>query len=365
MRKKILVVEDELEMRAGIVKLLELNDYETISASNGIVGLQMALQYIPDLIISDIMMPELDGYELLMELQKYSVTFSVPFLFLSARTDRSDIREGMKLGANDFLTKPFTFKELLEAINTQLDKKEKTHSQFHERFERLRFSIRRSLPHEIRTPMNSILGFTELLIKHFDSKKPEEVKECLQHILVSSHRLNDLLEKYLLYSNLELISSSPEEVKKLQSKITPFSKYLIADIVSYKAEKSNRKPDIQFNLEDATLSIGEEHLVTIIDEITDNCLKFSDTGTPIIVSSKLHPPFYHITFTDHGRGMTSEQINELGAFIQHDRKFYEQQGSGLGLAIVKRIAEIHKGDFSVESELSYFTTVTVVLPCLS
>jgi len=120
--KKILVIEDNLEMRENIEELLQLKDYEVQSAENGSVGIEKALVEAPDLIICDIMMPEKAGYEVLATLSDFPQTATIPFIFLSAKADKSDLRKGMNLGADDYLTKPFEDKELYEAVKSRLIK---------------------------------------------------------------------------------------------------------------------------------------------------------------------------------------------------------------------------------------------------
>ncbi|HEY9821110.1 MAG TPA: EAL domain-containing protein [Candidatus Sericytochromatia bacterium] len=119
---KILVIEDERSIRINLLKLLSAEGFQTIGAENGSNGLQLARVQQPDLIICDILMPDLDGYEVLKGLQENPVTAIIPFIFLTAKAERSDWRRGMKLGADDYLTKPFTRAELLEAIATRLHK---------------------------------------------------------------------------------------------------------------------------------------------------------------------------------------------------------------------------------------------------
>lgn len=122
--RKILVIEDERASRKLILKLLQKEGFEAIGAENGSIGLQLALQECPDLILCDIRMPEMDGYEVLSRLQQDPVTAMIPVICLTAQNDRADLRRGMELGANDYLTKPFTTEELLSAIATQLAKQE-------------------------------------------------------------------------------------------------------------------------------------------------------------------------------------------------------------------------------------------------
>lgn len=122
--KKILVIEDDQIMRENTAEILELANYEVITAPNGKVGAQLAREIHPDLIVCDIMMPELDGYGVLHVLSKDTKTASIPFIFLTAKAEKSEIRKGMELGADDYLTKPFEDSELLNAIEVRLRKNE-------------------------------------------------------------------------------------------------------------------------------------------------------------------------------------------------------------------------------------------------
>lgn len=123
--KKILVIEDQFEVRENLVELLELSGYEALSGENGKVGVQLALEHQPDLILCDVMMPELDGFGVLRILEKRIETADIPFIFLTAKAENSDFRKGMNLGADDYITKPFDDIELLDAVEMRLKKSEK------------------------------------------------------------------------------------------------------------------------------------------------------------------------------------------------------------------------------------------------
>ena len=120
--KKILVIEDEAPLREDILEILDCLDFECLGAENGVVGVKQAQEYLPDLIICDIMMPELDGYGVLKSLRQSAETAIIPLIFLSAKADKADIRQGMNMGADDYLTKPFTISELEDAIMACLEK---------------------------------------------------------------------------------------------------------------------------------------------------------------------------------------------------------------------------------------------------
>lgn len=117
---KILVIEDEEDLRETIGEILRAEDFHVIEAENGQIGLQLAKEEMPDLIICDIRMPKLDGYEVLYQLRENASTQTLPFIFLTALAAKQDLRLGMDLGADDYLTKPFTRQELLSAITTRL-----------------------------------------------------------------------------------------------------------------------------------------------------------------------------------------------------------------------------------------------------
>lgn len=119
---KILVIEDEQTVRENILELLEAEDFNTISASNGLLGVQLAMQQLPDLIVCDVLMPELDGYGVLKMLRQDPLTAKIPFIFLTAKAAKVDFRQGIEMGADDYLTKPFTRAQLLDAIATRFKK---------------------------------------------------------------------------------------------------------------------------------------------------------------------------------------------------------------------------------------------------
>jgi DNA-binding response OmpR family regulator len=118
--KKVLIIEDNLDIRENIVEILELSGYKVYAADNGEMGIAMALQYLPDIILCDIMMPELDGYGVLSQLNYQTQMIAIPFIFLTAKSEPMDLRRGIELGANGYLVKPFDAKDLLNTIESKL-----------------------------------------------------------------------------------------------------------------------------------------------------------------------------------------------------------------------------------------------------
>ncbi|MFN6483141.1 MULTISPECIES: response regulator transcription factor [unclassified Nostoc] len=125
MNKKILVIEDEIQICSNVQEILSLSDFHAIAANNGLEGLRLAKTEKPDLICCDVMMPELDGYGVLTALRQDPLTESIPVIFMTAKVDRGDFRQGMELGADDYLTKPFSTEELIKAIKVRLARLEK------------------------------------------------------------------------------------------------------------------------------------------------------------------------------------------------------------------------------------------------
>src|SRR6059058_1970505 len=130
MAKTILVIDDNNDIRENTVEILDLAGYKTFAAENGKRGVEVATKEKPDLIVCDIMMPELDGYGVLHLLRKNQDTQNIPFIFLTAKTERSDLRKGMEMGADDYVTKPFDDIELLNAIEVRLKKAEVLQHQY-------------------------------------------------------------------------------------------------------------------------------------------------------------------------------------------------------------------------------------------
>jgi signal transduction histidine kinase len=359
---KVLVIEDEELIRENILDLLEAEDFEGLGAENGRIGVEIAKTEIPDLILCDVMMPQLDGYGVLEQLRSDPKTAMIPFIFLTAKAEKNDLRSGMELGADDYLTKPCLPDELLKAINTRLDKQARIKQASQGQLDELRESITRSLPHELRTPLNGIMGFAELMIYEAEDLKPEEIREMAEQILVSGKRLHRLIQNFLLYADLELASKNSDRINQWRSQSTDSIRDTVEEAISTTADQWERLSDLKYQLEDAPVQIEVTQLHKLVQEIIENAFKFSPAGSPVQVTTKVKDNSVILTIINSGRGMSPEQIEQVGAYMQFNRKLHEQQGSGLGLAIAKRIAQIHQGDLTIASIPDQETTITITLP---
>lgn len=226
--KTILVIEDDEPIRMSILELLTIEQYQGIGAEDGHQGLQLAKEVLPDLIICDIMMPELDGYGVLNELQQHQTTANIPFIFLSAKTERQDQRMGMQLGADDYITKPFTTAELLEAVKTRLKKQQQYLSQYQqeqvqvrqlnekvqalEKITHSKEALLAQLSEDLRAPLSTIQMAIELLNMAPSSQlDPLKLKEKQKRYLkILQEECNRELEILKQLSNLQPEQQSTE-----------------------------------------------------------------------------------------------------------------------------------------------------------
>ncbi len=359
----VLIIEDQSDVRENIEAILGLEGYETLTAEHGVIGVKLAKAHRPDLILCDVMMPNLDGYGVLQELRQDSSTASIPFIFLTAKAERASLRSAMELGADDYLTKPFTLEELLNAITARLAKHNAIEADVAQELNQLRSNITRSLPHELLTPLNGILASTDLLLGCYNSLDAEEILSSLEDIKLSGQRLYRLIQNFLLFAELELIASTPERAQAWQNRLAQVvnSKPIIEVVAKNVAQSLERVDDLTLNLEDAIVKISEMDLIKITEEILTNAFKFSQKGTPVIVTSSVNGKEFILSISDRGRGMTPEQIDKIGAYMQFERKLYEQQGSGLGLVISKQITELYGGQLKIQSTLNEKTIVSIYL----
>ena len=359
---KILVIEDEESIRENILDLLEAENFEGIGAINGQVGIKLANEQIPDLILCDMMMPEVDGHGVLKALRSEPLTATIPFIFLTAKADKSDVRTGMELGADDYITKPCTPQELLKAIAIRLEKQKTISRQSQKTLDELRTNISMSLPHELRTPLNAIMGFSELILSEYQVLEESDILEMIGQIQTSGHRLYRLIQNFLLYAELEIAATNPELLKEMRNSEFSCVKSLLTQKARQQAKHANRTDDLQLNLQDSSVAMDSVRLAKIVEELLDNAFKFSLEGTPVFLSTVVENQTFILSVKDQGRGMTADQIAQLEAYRQFDRKLYQQAGLGLGLAIVQRLAELHGGKFKIQSLPQQETIVCVSLP---
>jgi two-component system, sensor histidine kinase and response regulator len=357
--KKVLVIDDTEEIRMIIAESLNLYGFVTLSAEDGTTGVEMARSYIPDLIICDINMPNMDGYATLTALREEDSTATIPFIFLSGASDKLNMRRGMELGADDYLTKPFTHKELMAAVNARMEKQADLKRESEKKLDELRGNITMALPHELRTPLNGILGLANLMIEDYATMPPEEVLESARFIHESAQRLHRLIENFLLHSQIELMASENKKIETTSNSTSIPIEEIVPEVARKVAARFKRDTDLVLEVARGALLIPADHFKKIVEELVDNAFKFSESGKQVRVNTSTLASKFLLTVTDDGRGMTNEQLSSIGPHMQFDRKTYEQQGSGLGLTIAKRLTELLGGQIALESQAGKGTTVRV------
>jgi DNA-binding response OmpR family regulator/anti-sigma regulatory factor (Ser/Thr protein kinase) len=361
--KKILVIDDAEFILESTSTLLRFEGYDIYTAVDGEDGVHAAVKNKPDLILCDISMPKLDGYEVLAKVRSNLDMATTPFIFLTAFTEKSNMRRGMEQGADDFLVKPYNREELIAAIDAQWSKHSRFEKQVQEKVDEVGRNVTYALPHEFRTVLNEVSGLAKYMNTVAENISPEEIKETSADILASAERLSRITENFLAYIRIESFASNPEKRLQLRNYLTEEPAAMLNDIAFSKAEKFKRENDliVEGEIDHIAVEISTENFHKIIDELLDNSFRFSDPGTQVVIGFDIDKNMLAISITDNGRGMTDEQISNIAALSQFERTIYEQQGVGMGLIISKRLVEIHDGLFEIESKESIGTTVRFYL----
>jgi signal transduction histidine kinase len=360
--KKILVIDDEEWLREMIHLALRQKGFEIIEAENGAVGIEKARREIPDLILCDVNMDKVDGYLTLSSLRNEPGTAAIPFILMTGLADNEGMRHGMELGADDYLSKPFTIDALYAAVDVRLKKAQALRQEAERKLSDLRDAISLALPHELRTPLNGILAYGEILTTDAATLQPGEIAEMGQVIHQSGKRLEHLVENFLIHSQIELLRADPQKIAAMRSKQAPRAARVIEARAREQAQQARRPDDLLLELTEMSLPMSEDYLGKVVDELTQNGFKFSQAGTSVEVGLKDDGHDAILTVTDHGRGFSSGHITNVGAYMQFDRKVHEQQGLGLGLTIAQRLAELHGGTLTIQSQPGAGAQVAVKLP---
>jgi two-component system, sensor histidine kinase and response regulator len=355
---KILVIEDEASVRISLVELLRLEGFEVIEAADGEIGVNLAGEEVPDLILCDIVMPRRDGFEVLEILRKNDLLALTPFIFLTARMEKGDTEKGLNLGADDFITKPFDAVLLIGRIRSRLEK----FRIIKDSLNKVRTNLIGKVPHEFKTPLNGILGFAGMMKENALILNPSEVRDFSTLILQSGERMLQTVINYVRYLELQVDLSLTQLSEKRATRFCVEPKSLEPILERLYNRYSLRKGDITFFLLPETLAVSGEDFSFMFFQLLDNALKFSKGNTPINLNTVVDAGYYVISIADRGHGMRKEQISSLGPFVQLSRDEQEQQGLGLGLSIVQRLCSIYKGTLSITSIPGEGTRVILRLP---
>jgi len=352
--EKVLVIEDNDQVRQNIVEILKIDNYEISEARNGKEALQKIDGENYELIVSDIMMPQMDGYELVRVLREEK-KLDVPFIFLTAKAEMHDLRHGMNEGADDYISKPFRAEDLLKSVQLRIGRARMQK----EHLKELGNNIALFMPHEVRSPLLPIRGYSQLIESEIDNLSKEEIMALVKDIDSSGSRLESTLDKFMRYSELQLIT--PEKAAKLQKEKFNYPQNLLKKLIAGFTKKAGRSADIDISVDNIPLRISEGHLKIISEELIENSLKFSNSGDKICIKTNVLEESVQLIFQNRGPGISAENIRKIGLFMQFDRKSENKAGNGLGLSIVKSILKIYNGKISITSTQNVLTTIIVTL----
>ena len=367
-KKPFLLIVDDIAKNLQVLgNILSAKGYTYTPAINGIQALKIIKKRSPDLILLDIMMPEMDGFEVCEKLKSSPKTRDIPVIFLTAKTETDDIVRGFDLGAVDYVTKPFCKQELLARIETHLDlkfAKEKLQelNATKDKF----FSI---ISHDLRSPFNAFIGLTELMLDSLKDFSKDELEEMLILQKDNANRFFALLENLLTWSRIQrnLIECLPE-------------KLYIHDIVEnnialFQSNAQQKQINLyNFTKKNTQVYADRNMLNTVMRNLISNALKFTNPRGDIKISESIissdvisgtdNKSYVEISVSDSGKGMNA-QI--LAGLFRIDVKHSEsgtagEKGSGLGLILCKELIENNKGIISVKSEPGKGTSFKFTLP---
>lgn len=354
---RIVVIEDETIIRENIAELLEISGFESIQAENGYVGVQKIIEHQPDLVVCDIMMPGLNGYQVLETIRKSGATASIPFIFLTAMASPDDIRKGMSLGADDYLTKPFSKEDLITAVESRINKQKIHKDHIQQQLLQFKTEIGNVYSHELNTPLNGILGVSELLIQYFDDFSKDEIREMIQTVNNSGKRLHRTVNNMLFYVQMLkeegfLLNTPGEETESAHFQFA-------ADQL---AESYKRPEDLITDFSAPVLAFSKKLLDKIVLELLDNAFKFSEKGQKVRLLVRKLQDEAVLEIQDEGCGMKHAELENIQAFQQYDRNLNEQQGMGLGLFFVIKILEKNNIAYKIDSKRGKGTSMRLYIP---
>ncbi len=361
----LLVVEDDLALLEGLRDMLEFSGYAVLTARNGVEGLAALRRQLPDLIVSDIHMPRMDGYEFYGHVRAQPDWVSIPFIFLSARSEKTDVRRGKMLGADDYITKPFEEADLLVAVEAKLKRRAQLDAAHGRELADLKRTILTTLNHEFRTPLTYITTYSDMLGD--TNLSTEEFKEFMQGIQTGSERLRRLVEDFILLVELQT-GEAQQTYDRRCSRLADLDGLLVLALARVRgraeAHRVRLVDDVRRPL--PPILADRDYLLDAVVRLLDNAIKFSrKEGGAVTLRAAPGGRGVRLEVVDEGIGMPAGQLDQIfDVFYQIDRAKLEQQGSGSGLAIARCIAQMHGGDITVTSVVDQGSTFTIELPVI-
>lgn len=356
MSDKIVVIEDNPDVRNNLKEILESAGYSVETAENGEIGLEVLKRTMPDLILCDIMMPELDGYGLLKAVRSSKVLASTPFVFLTAKTAREDLSKGMELGADDYIMKPFTIAELLKRVRIRLDKRKEVLERSEQKIKEVTSNIGQPITHELNEPLRTITGIGELIMTEHYGMEKAEIVEFVSLIHKAGLELKEVVGKTLNYYEVEELKNNRDLLDQLKSEAITSPKLIINDLVTSEAEEYRRASDVVVSLVDTEIQFPAKYFKTTVSSILSNAFKFSPRGSMVRVITGIEDKHFVLTVSDEGLGMEEEDVASIGAYKKFDDGSVKK-GLGLGLFNTSRTLDMFDASMSINSNKGIGTIV--------
>ncbi len=359
-KTKLLLVDDEKPLLMNVKEILELEGFEVVTGGNGNEGLQQYEKEKPELIICDIMMPDMDGYGFIQRLRERGYT-NVPFIFLTAKSDYDDIRTGMTIGADDYLIKPVKGKQLVEAIRTRLQRKREINKHLEKDLIQIENGFKLITDQEFFASVYDIINYLHHLKSKYSEMSGEAVEQYLGYMEKSTDRLIKLMNK---------VKNWQDQKQQLQEGLSNGGSTKVLQILNKTAKEAalsyNRQQDLICNLTDeAELALSSELLETLLKELLDNAFKFSEKGNPVVVGTMKDKTEYIIMVADCGKSTNAESLNSIKPFERKAGVDKNDSGVGLGLAITNLIAKSIKAQITYTNNSPAGILVTVKIPLVN
>ena len=362
----ILVVDDVVSNVLLLKILLTKENFKVLTANNGYTCIEIAQNNHPDLILLDVMMPDINGFETAEKLKSDPATADIPIIFLTALNAPSDLVKGFQVGANDCLTKPFNKEELVMRVMRQIQlvfAKRIIESQNAELKRTIsnRDKMYSVIAHDLRSPMASIRMVLNLLVSTISSELiGEELFSLLDKANKESEETHDLLDNLLKWTK-----SQTGRLNVVHQNFD-ISDVLIGieDIFSLIAE--NKKQKINFDKQTGSIMVraDKDMLNTVLRNFMSNAIKFTPEGKDIDILVDKQDKFVKVSIRDHGVGISPERIATLFSAGQTTYGTNNEEGSGLGLQLCQDFARKNGGDVMVESVLGEGSTFSVFVPLM-
>ncbi len=357
-KNSVLVVDDNPVIRGVIQNILLHDNFDVAVASHGAAALEIIKNKLCDVILCDVMMPEMDGYQFFQNVRSTEKFGLVPFIFLTALDSVPEMTRGWRVGCDAYLTKPFNPEVLLSTVRGKVVRAKVLQDKLDNQREKFRKRVLNTVSHEFRTPLVAISTGSEMLLSKMvagslglqsevDKHEIEKAKKLIEAIYRGGQRLERLVSDFMMLQQIEIGVAGSFQAKNC-------APCPVKNIIEYALESSQRiasengvRLEVGENVLDVKVKVSEAQMTEALVRLIENGIKFSLTPNLVQIKVDADNMEVRVSVIDSGPGFDPLKLKEsVGAFSQLDRDINEQQGGGLGLAIANRLSELNGGFLS-------------------